>query len=104
MAKFYGNIGFAETLETKPGVWTEKITERQYAGDVLKISKKWQSGENLNDDITINNEISIVADPFAFGNFHNIRYVQWMGTKWKVSKIDVQRPRLTLTMGAVYNE
>ena len=104
MAKFYGVIGYAETVETSPGVWTEQITERYYSGDVLKISKKWQSGESLNDDLIISNEISIVADPFAYNNFHNIRFVQWMGAKWKVNRMDIQRPRITLSLGGVYNE
>ena len=103
MARFYGVVGYAETVETVPGVWEEQITERNYSGEVRKISKRWQSGESLNDDLVVSNEISIVADPFAFNNFHNIRYVVWMGVKWKVSRMDVQRPRITLTLGGVYN-
>lgn len=103
MARFYGIVGYAETVETVPGVWEEQITERNYSGEVHKISKRWQAGESLNDDLVVNNEISIVADPFAFNNFHNIRYVVWMGVKWKVSRMDIQRPRITLTLGGVYN-
>lgn len=103
MARFYGIVGYAETVETVPGVWEEQITERNYSGEVRKISKKWQAGESLNDDLVVSNEISIVADPFAFNNFHNIRYVVWMGVKWKVSRMDIQRPRITLTLGGVYN-
>lgn len=103
MARFYGTVGYSETKETVPGVWEEQITERNYSGEVRKISKRWQSGESLNDDLVVSNEISIVADPFAFNNFHNIRYVVWMGVKWKVSRMDVQRPRITLTLGGVYN-
>lgn len=104
MARFYGTVGYSETKETEPGIWEELITERKYSGDVLKISKRWQSGESLNDDLVINNEISILADPFAYNNFHNIRYVEWMGVKWKVSKMEIQRPRITLSLGGVYNE
>ena len=104
MAKFYGAIGYAETSETSPGVWTESITERTYSGDVIKISKRWQSGENLNDNVTLlSNEISIIADFFAYNNLHNIRYIKWMGASWKVMQITVQRPRLVLTLGGVYN-
>jgi hypothetical protein len=103
MAKFYGAIGYAETSETSPGVWTEVITERNYCGDVTKTSKRWQSGENLNDNLVISNEISIIADLFAYENFHTMRYITWMGASWKVIKIDVQRPRLLLTIGGVYN-
>ena len=103
MAKFYGVIGYVETSETAPGVWVEQITERHYAGDVLKISRRWQAGESLNDNLTVSNEISIVADPFAFMHFHTIRYAEWMGAFWEISNVEVQRPRLILTIGGVYN-
>lgn len=104
MAKFYGSIGYAETIETVPGVWEESLTERQYSGDVLKLSRRWQAGENLNDDLAINNLISIVADPFAYQNFHKMRYIEWMGAFWKITNVEVQRPRLILTIGGVYNK
>jgi len=104
MAKFYGSVGYAETTETAPGVWTEVLTERQYSGDVLKLSRRWQAGDNLNDDLAINNLISIVADPFAYQNFHKMRYIEWMGAFWKITNIEVQRPRLILTIGGVYNK
>jgi len=105
MGKFYGVIGYvAETTETSPGVWTEVITERNYTGDVLKIISNWREGENLNSNLNVNNRLSIVADPFAYENFHAMRYVQWMGAKWQISSIEVQRPRLILSIGGVYNE
>lgn len=103
MAKFYGVIGYAETTEQAPGVWTESIVEKNYYGDILKISRRLQSTENVNDDVVVNNQISIVADPYAFLNFMNMRYVVWMGVKWKVTNIDVQSPRLILTLGGIYN-
>ena len=104
MGKFYGIIGYGVTEETKPDVWEEKITEQKYYGDVLQFSRRWESGEHLNDDLNVSNKISIVADPFAYENFHNMRYVEWMGAKWKISLVDVQYPRLILTVGGVYNE
>ena len=103
MGKFYGVIGYAETSETAPGVWTEGITERNYSGDVIKSSGRWQSGESLNDNLTINNVFSIVADPYAYQNFSAIRYIKWMGASWKITGIEVQRPRLILTIGGIYN-
>ena len=104
MGKFYGKIGYGVVEETKPDVHEEKITERDYYGDVLQFNRRWESGEHLNDDLNVSNKISIVADPFAYENFHNMRYVVWMGTKWKISLVDVQYPRLILTVGGVYNE
>ena len=105
MAKFRGIVGYAITEETAIGVYQEKITERTYSGDVLKnTSKTRDNPEVLNPNLFLENRISIVADPFAYNNFHAIRYVQWMGAKWQVPSVDVQRPRLILTVGGVYNE
>lgn len=102
--KWYGSIGFAETVETIPGVWETQITEREYSGDLLRNSRRLQSSNQVNDNVTISNQISIVADPYANGNFHAMRYVEFMGAKWKVSDIEVQYPRLVLTVGGLYNE
>ena len=103
MNKFYGKIGYAILEETVPGVWVEQIVERSYYGDVIRNIRRLQSSENLNDDINVSNEISIVADAFANQNFHSMRYVEYMGTKWKVSSIEVKYPRLILSIGGVYN-
>ena len=103
MAKFYGEIGYVESVETSPGIWTNEVTKKKYSGDVIKDSRRWRDGEGLNDNLTINHQISIVADPFAYSNLSTIRYVHWMGANWKVTKIDIQRPRLLLTIGEVYN-
>lgn len=103
MNKFYGKIGYAITNETTPGVWVEQIVERSYYGDVIRNIRRLQSSENLNDDINVSNEISIVADAFANQNFHSMRYVEYMGTKWKVSSVEVKYPRLILSIGGVYN-
>lgn len=103
MAKFYGAIGYAVTEETKPGVWTEKIVEHAYYGDLTRNTRRLQSADQLNDNIDVANEISIVADPFANENFHSMRYVEFMGAKWKVTSVEVQYPRLILTLGGVYN-
>lgn len=103
MAKFCGAIGYAVTEETKPGVWKEQITERMYFGDLTRNTRKLQSTDQLNDDINVANEISIVADPFANENFHSMKYVEFMGAKWKITSVEVQYPRLILTVGGVYN-
>ena len=103
MAKFYGKIGYAETVEPVPGVWKEQITEREYFGDVIRNSRRLQNSGNLNDDVMISNEISILSDPYAVNNFHSMRYIEFMGAKWKVSDVEVQYPRLLLTLGGLYN-
>ncbi len=103
MAKFHGVIGFAETVETDPGVWEEKIVERFYYGDLIRNIRKLQSSTSVNDNITISNEISIVADPYAEQNMYAMRYVTFKGNKWKIESVDVNYPRLTLSIGGVYN-
>lgn len=103
MAKFYGAIGFAETKETSPGVYNEEIVEHFYYGDLIRNNRRLQSGDKVNDDINVSNEISIVADPYANEHFYAMRYVSFMGAKWKISNVDVQYPRLILTLGGVYN-
>lgn len=103
MAKFYGAIGYAEPVVIKPGVHKEEITERMYQGDQIRNARRLQTTDQLNDNINVANEISIIADPFANQNFHSMRYVEFMGTKWKITNVEVQYPRLILTIGGVYN-
>lgn len=103
MTRWCGVIGYAETKETVPGVWPEEFTERKYYGDLLRNSRRLQGSQQVNDDITISNQISILADPYAVQHFHAIRYAELFGTKWKVSSVEVQYPRLILELGGVYN-
>lgn len=103
--KFFGTIGLFTQTETAPGVWEERIVEKECYGDVVSDNRIFQNHSQLNDDITISNSFSIVADKEAYTYFHNIRYVNYMGTKWKVESVDASNPpRLTLDVGGVYNE
>ena len=104
MAKFYGEIGFGTSIETSPGVYEDQVTTRNYYGDLIKNTRRLESSGSVNDDVNISNQISIVADPYANENFYAMRYVKFMGAKWKISDVEVQYPRLILTIGGVYNE
>lgn len=105
MAKFYGAIGYALQQETAPGVWEDVIVERIYRGDVILNQFRWQSSERLNDNLNIDNSLSILADDFAYKHLENIVYVEWHGSKWKVQSLSIKRPRLILQIGGgVYNE
>lgn len=105
MAKWYDKIGYAgETKETKPGIWEEVITERFHSGDVLSNFRRLQTSGNVNDNVNISNKISIVADPFARDHFVDMRYAVYYGVKWKVTDVEVQYPRLILTLGGKWNE
>lgn len=103
MSKFFGKIGFIETVKTDPGVYVEKAIEKSYKGDIIRNSRRWEtSSDSINDNLNINNSISIVADDFIINHTHCIRYVEWMGAYWDVNSIDLNRPRLTLELGGVY--
>lgn len=103
MAKFCGVIGFAVSEETKPGVWTNKIVEREYLGDALKNNRALQTTDQVNDSINITDQISVMPDDFAMENSHAMRYVVYLGVKWKILTVSAPRPRLTLTLGGLFN-
>lgn len=103
MAKWFGKVGYAITAEAEDGIWKETIIERDYYGDMTSDRRKRQNSGEVNDNINLSNVISIVSDPFAYQNCSNMAYVEIMGTKWKVSDVEVQYPRLILTVGGVYN-
>lgn len=104
MARFHDQVGYAGSdVETSPGVWEEQITEVTYTGDVIRNARKLQEGENLNKDLSLQNSVRIMADEYAIAHFHAIRYVRWAGSLWTVTDVEVERPRLTLRLGGVYN-
>lgn len=103
MNKWFGKIGYANTSEVRPGVYEEVITEREYYGDVVRNTKQTENSGEVIDDISVSVSISIVADPFAYNNFHTMKYVDYMGSKWKVKTVDPQYPRLVLSLGGLYN-
>ena len=104
MAKFYGTIGYAVPEEQSPGVWMDKITEREYFGDILSNTSKWSSdSDSTMDELSVNNRFSVIADPFAYENFQAMKYINYMGTNWKITSVSVQYPRLILTVGGIYN-
>lgn len=104
MAKFYGAIGYALDLqETSPGVWTEEIVERNYRGDIILDQRRWQPDEKVNDNINIDNSISILADMYAYENLGFMRYIVLNGVPWKIQSFSINRPRIVLQIGGIYN-
>jgi hypothetical protein len=103
MAKFSGYVGYATQIEKAAGVYDDDIVEVKYYGDLIRNTRRLDAGEGVNDDISVSNSISIVADPYASEHFFAIRYIRWAGTLWKVSDVEVQSPRLILRLGGVYN-
>lgn len=106
MGRFYGVVGYTTGTNDhdEDGVWEYEVIEKTYYGDVLRNTRRWdQSSDKLNDELNVNNSISIIADAYAYDHFFNIKYVEWMDALWKVTNVEVQRPRLLLTIGGVYN-
>lgn len=103
MAKYHGMIGYAVAVDRGNGIFEEEMTEHPAFGDLTRWSKHDEAGSSVNDDIRLQNDISIIMDPFSTQNYSRIRYATFMGERWKVSSVTVERPRLTLSMGGVYN-
>jgi hypothetical protein len=103
MGKFCGPIGFIDSVETRPGVFVDTPVEHVYKGDVINRSFRIQNGISVNDTVTVSNQISIVADPYARNHFHSLKYVKWMCTAWEVTNVSEQYPRLLITIGGKYN-
>lgn len=108
MARFHGKVGFIRTEETDPinhpSVWKEVAKEYYYYGDVLKNTHRWDNVSNgTNENLVINNTISIIADSFANQNIGAMRYVSFNGDLWEITNAEIQRPRIILTLGGLYN-
>lgn len=105
MAKWAGQIGFMTTKSIQPGVHAESIETRYYFGDVMRDTSAWkQISSQMNPDLAVNNRISIVSDPYANHHYSEIRWVSWNGHKWKVTGVEVQYPRLILSISGLYIE
>lgn len=103
--RFHGNVGYRDTVEVKPGLFEEQIIFKEYYGDIIRNTKRDYSGSKVNSDISVQNQISIVADPYALGHFFNLKCVEWQGALWQVTDVDAsQPPRLILSLGGIYHE
>ncbi len=100
--KWYGQLGYRDCVEVEPGIWEDQITEVNKFGDVLRNYSSNQQGTKINDDISVSNQISIIADPYLLESFHKIIYITFGGAKWKVSNVEVRYPRLIVTLGSLY--
>jgi len=104
MAKYAGSVGYATQVEVRPGSYKNIIVTKKMRGDVIRLASNTESGDKVNDDVVLNNRISLVGDPFAYSNFMNLKFIEYLNVKWKVSSVEVQRPRLICTLGGVWND
>lgn len=103
MSRFYGKVGYATQVETSPGVWEDEISERSYYGDIVQDGARWRNEERVHKDLVVSNVINIVADAYAMEHIFAMRYVEWLGTRWRITNVSVNRPRLELRLGEKYN-
>ena len=106
MARFFGPIGYEQAqIETEPGIYAPSVmVEHNSFGTVLTRKRKWDaSATGTNDDVSVTNRISIVADDYVNEHWPAIKYVKWGGVYWKVLSIDIVRPRIILSLGGVWN-
>lgn len=103
MGKWCGKIGYALTSEIRPGVWDDSIIERQYFGEEVKTARRFEKSGNVNDNLNVSLELSVIADPFANQNFQSMKYITFMESKWEITNVELQYPRMILTIGGIYN-
>lgn len=103
MAKFVGLIGYARPVETSPGVWVDEVTEKTYRGDIVTDKRYLQSSDQLNDNVNVENAFSIIANDYAYQNLGIMKYIVWHGVAWKIQSFTIERPRLVLRIGGIYN-
>jgi len=109
--RYCAKLGFRDTKEkfdadgNPTSIWVEVITERTYKADVINNTYRNQQQESVNDNYVINVKLSMLAcDAFTISHLNSIIYCDWLGHKWKVTSVDIQRPRLIVTLGGDYNE
>lgn len=102
---WYGQIAFSHQTKDETGVVDDHPILKNYYGQVIRNSKRDQL-QNINPNLSITNQISVIADPFLETSFHDILYVTFMGSKWRVSSVEVQpnNPRLTINISELYKE
>lgn len=103
MAKWAGIIGYSNQVETSPGIWEEVLIKKHYVGDLVRNTRSLTNDNQINDGVSISNQISFISDPYARENFHLIRYATFMGQKWKVTSADIEYPRIVISLGGIYN-
>lgn len=103
MAKYAGLVGYVTQEEKVPGVWSPVENPRRMRGDIIRLSSSSQNGDKVNDDITLNHRVSLIGDAYAFDNYFHIRWIEIDGYKWRVSSVEIQRPRIIVTVGGIYN-
>jgi hypothetical protein len=102
VSRYYGNIGFAVQEETRPGIWEDTIEEKSYKGDILHSGRRYENSENINDDVVLTNRFSIISDAYLTSHIPSLRYLTYMGSKFKITSVELERPRVIISVGGIY--
>ena len=105
MAKYSGMLGYVmPAKEDPPGIWKPSaVVEKLGRGDLFGQTINNEDVGGLSDGITVNNQLSIIMDPFVYRNLESLKYVILYGTRWEIQSLSINRPRVILTLGGVYN-
>jgi hypothetical protein len=109
MARFTGLVGYVTQEESVPGVWSQSETPKMMKGDIIRQSITNGKGDRVadsgkvNDDVSLGHRVSLIGDAYAFANCFNMKWVQINGIKWSISSIEMQRPRIIVSLGGMWN-
>lgn len=103
MTKYAGLVGYVVQEQTAPSVWTPVETPKRMKGDIIRQSASTQNDDKVNSDITLNHRVSLIGDAYAFSSYFNIRWIEIDGHKWEVTNVEVQRPRIIVSLGGPWN-
>lgn len=103
MAKFTGLVGYVTQEEKVPGVWSPVSNPKTMKGDIIRQSSNNQNGDKVNDDITLGHRVSLIGDAYAFNNYFSLKWIELNGHKWEITSVELQRPRLIVTVGGLWN-
>ena len=103
MARFSGLIGYVTQEESVPGVWSSVERTRKMKGNVIRQTASVVTGEGVNDNVSLNHRVSLIGDAYAFDNYFNIKWVKMDTKRWKVTSIEVERPRIIVSLGGIWN-
>jgi hypothetical protein len=109
MSKYAGLVGYVTQEESVPGVWSQVEKTSTMKGDIIRQSSTNGNGARIsdtgkiNDDISLSHRVSLLGDAYAFNNYYAIKWIKIDGHKWQVTSVELQRPRIIITVGGLWN-
>ena len=104
--RFHGYLGYeGPSVEDPPdsGIYKASVVERVHTGVIVKHRRNQDNATSINGVMSVNNDISIVGDPYALEHLHNLKYIRWNNVCWTVTSVETDTPRIIVSIGEVYN-